>query len=213
MSYRLFATRPQIVHLGGTPLKVQPGTPLHLSDEDATRILNSPLGKGFHVVSRVDPETPPSYGNLNLEIATKDFSPSQEAKVDTSNPHDTPMPESAKGDQLKETYSSYERDGEMVFETLQGHPSHSGGEEENLEEVEEHLQYEKQLLELLPANYNWKSIVSLLGKLSVETPLPTGLITYIGEKYAYQASVKAEVEKLLGQPITPTQEAPTAPKN
>lgn len=198
MSYRLFASRPTLIQLGGKPRKLEAGDRLHLSDEDAQRILRSPAASYLTVVTSTDPTEAPNYANSEQYEVLPDFAEIREAILTTQDPFETPMPDSAKRDQLETVYSSYAADGEQLLGTLIQTAEATISSKSVTEEETKIAEYEEALRVALPTKANWRSIVAFLDTLELREEKPVEFIHYIKDKYKGLATVVAKCDSLLG---------------
>lgn len=199
MSYRLFATRPILVQLGGKRRMVGAGDRLHLSNEDAERILRSPVANHFIVVTSTDVSEAPNYENSRQYEILPEFVEIREAIPTSENPFETPMPNEAKVDNLAAVYKAYATDGEQLLNSLIQNTEASDQPSRPLTEEESKIaEYEKALKAALPVKYNWKSIVAFLDTFDLKAEKEVEFILYIKDKYSGLAPVVAKCNKLLG---------------
>ena len=198
MSYRLFATRPTLVQLGGKPRMLGAGDRLHLSEEDAQRILQSPAASYLTVVTSTDSSEAPNYADSEQYEVLPDFAEMREATPTCQDPFETPMPESAKVDPLEGTYNAYAADGEKLLGTLIQSTESTTTEETASPEEAKIAEYEETLRLALPAKANWRSIVAYLETFELRENKPTDFIIYIKDKYKGLATVVAKCNSLLG---------------
>lgn len=204
MSYRLFATGPTVVQLGGKPRMLSAGDRLHLSDEDARRILQSPAASKLTVATSTDPSEAPNYARSDQYEAAPEYAEIREVIPGSKDPFATPMSEEEKIDPIKGTYDKYAAEGNDLLNTLIKPSETQESIKALTEEEKEIAKYEEDLAAALPDKPNWRNIVAYLDTLALAEYIPTEYISYIKDKYKALARVVAKSNSLLG--ITETEE-------
>lgn len=202
MSYRLFASKPAMIKLGGRAVKVEAGDRLHLFDADAQRILSSPIANCFVLVTDTDPSEPLPYQQVYFEDVLPEFDVTESKSAQKEEDLlATPMFEDAKVDPVDEVYKEYAKEGDELLNSWYPGSDHSStydaSQEVEDEEAELQAYFDQELRASLPKNYNWRSIVKFLGELELREPFPLEFVQYIREKYSSLAPVVAECNRIL----------------